>query len=161
MLSKCGDPLFIEYWEEPLLTKPRNKHHKSYTDFPGGYFIEVEQWTYNRGASSLIYYLTFSDGKLRKIQTGNKGFAINAIKSKPNKRCGLLVREGDRKIDVLRRCGQPTFKDAPNRSSHNRYLSLLGANDHWVYNFGPRHFLLHIRFFQGKVQNLEKGNYGF
>lgn len=40
-----------------------------------GYFetIEVEEWTYNLGPSRFMYYLTFENGELARIESGGYG----------------------------------------------------------------------------------------
>lgn len=42
---------------------------------PYGYFetVEVEEWTYNPGPSSFVYYLTFENGVLTRIEAGGYG----------------------------------------------------------------------------------------
>ncbi|MEN6321862.1 MAG: DUF2845 domain-containing protein [Syntrophaceae bacterium] len=40
-----------------------------------GYFetVEIEEWTYNLGSSRFIYYLTFENGELTRIESGGYG----------------------------------------------------------------------------------------
>jgi hypothetical protein len=40
-----------------------------------GYFetIEIEEWTYNLGPSRFMYYLTFENGELARIESGGYG----------------------------------------------------------------------------------------
>lgn len=42
---------------------------------PPGYFetVEIEEWTYNLGPSRFIYYLTFENGFLQRIESGAYG----------------------------------------------------------------------------------------
>jgi hypothetical protein len=42
---------------------------------PFGYFetVELEEWTYNLGPSRFIYYLTFENGFLERIESGTYG----------------------------------------------------------------------------------------
>lgn len=37
-------------------------------------YIEIEEWTYNLGATNFIRYLYFENGKLVQIETGDYGF---------------------------------------------------------------------------------------
>jgi hypothetical protein len=37
-------------------------------------FVNVSRWTYNRGSGQLLRFLTFKDGSLIKIETGDYGF---------------------------------------------------------------------------------------
>jgi hypothetical protein len=36
-------------------------------------YIEVEEWTYNQGANTLVHYLTFRNGRLVEVKTGTFG----------------------------------------------------------------------------------------
>lgn len=40
-----------------------------------GYFetVEIEEWTYNLGPSRFMYYLTFENGDLARIESGGYG----------------------------------------------------------------------------------------
>ena len=42
---------------------------------PFGYYetVDLEEWTYNLGPSSFIYYLTFENGFLQRIESGTYG----------------------------------------------------------------------------------------
>ncbi len=42
-----------------------------YWDYPR--MVEVEEWVYNRGPGSFVYYLTFENGVLRRIESGAYG----------------------------------------------------------------------------------------
>jgi hypothetical protein len=85
-------------------------------------------------------------------------------------RCGSeLVEKGDRKIEVLKKCGEPAsvdewevFRRIP------AFRSGLGAGglekarvEEWTYNFGPQRFLQIYRFENGEVVEMEYGDYGF
>jgi len=75
--DKCGAPDHLEEWEEG-----RNTVISEYYDYekeryilprfiPGP--IRMERWTYNFGSTRLIHYLYFKNGKLHRIETGDKG----------------------------------------------------------------------------------------
>ena len=86
-------------------------------------------------------------------------------------RCGRqLVQVGDRKWDVLEKCGDPEWTDQRiavrgSRLRHpfgaleeNRYEEVV--IDEWIYNFGPRKFKQFLQFENGvltKIQNLDYG----
>ena len=36
-------------------------------------YVEVEEWTYNEGANTLVHYLTFRNGVLIEVKTGTFG----------------------------------------------------------------------------------------
>ena len=75
--DKCGEPDHLEEWEEG-----QNTVISEYYDYekeryilprfiPGP--IRMERWTYNFGSTRLIHYLYFKNGKLHRIETGDKG----------------------------------------------------------------------------------------
>jgi hypothetical protein len=61
-------------------------------------------------------------------------------------RCGnALVLTGDREFEVLRKCGEPDF------------VSIDG----WAYNLGPNLFIHYLRFDNGRLTEIELGEYGW
>lgn len=82
-------------------------------------------------------------------------------------RCsGELVSEGDSKLSVLDKCGEPALIDRwpeeiidfPDTDFEHR---LGRINERWIYNFGPSQFLRIITFKDGEVFNIENGSRGF
>ncbi len=103
---------------------------------------------------SLFMVFTLSVGLL----TGQSAFAF---------RCGgKLVTEGNSKISVLKKCGEPNWKDRwgeeivelPDTDFEHRITRI---NERWIYNRGPTHFLRIITFRDGKVIAIETGSRGF
>jgi len=89
--------------------------------------------------------------------SGNAAYAL---------RCGkYVVNEGDTKIEVLKKCGKPTFVDHINlRVPLRSYNEYFGYYYHdfqivpyidWFYNFGPRKFMRRVRFLNGKVVRID------
>jgi hypothetical protein len=99
-------------------------------------------------------------------------------------RCGTkIISKGDRKYDVLMKCGEPTyastryekrirrdlFKDlfppAEQRESE-KYREPLFVEEfveveEWVYNLGSTHFIRYLTFENGILVELETGDYGY
>lgn len=85
-------------------------------------------------------------------------------------RCGSeLVEKGDRKIEVLKKCGEPASVDEweeirpvpPFRFGlPSSGLEKVGVEE-WTYNFGPQRFLQIYRFENGEVVEMRFGDYGF
>jgi hypothetical protein len=77
VLTVCGEPDAISHWEEGSGTyisqiyDYENDRYKAPQLIKGP--ILVERWTYNFGANRFIRYLRFENGKLIKIETGEKG----------------------------------------------------------------------------------------
>lgn len=90
-------------------------------------------------------------------------------------RCGTdLVAIGDRKFDVLGICGNPVFTeqwtddtvvlniDSKGEKGGVNVTHISTAHvEEWTYNLGPRKFLLFIRFENGRVAKMERGDYGY
>jgi hypothetical protein len=58
--TKCDPPTYIDKRYEPA-----GKH--------GGSEVEVQVWTYDGGPYTFVYYLTFTNGILTKIVSGDYG----------------------------------------------------------------------------------------
>ncbi len=118
IVQKCGEPTLIEKWKvkNTTLTAKRNKIHLAdiITDLEAHQEVTteiMEEWTYNFGANRFIHFLTFSNGKLTRIELGSKGFAGEFPTNFGKARCGQFVETGDRKIDVIMKCGEPDFTE--------------------------------------------------
>jgi hypothetical protein len=84
VLHKCGDPDYVESWEEDRLQKDfglrreYDSNNRRYTwsrePFLVNEKVRIEEWTYNLGPTQFIRYLRFENGILTKISTGDKGF---------------------------------------------------------------------------------------
>ncbi|KJS31479.1 MAG: hypothetical protein VR64_11875 [Desulfatitalea sp. BRH_c12] len=75
--NKCGDPDHIERWEEghrsaiSQLFDYETERYLAPKLIIGP--IRMERWTYNPGSTQFIRYLFFQNGKLIRIETGEKG----------------------------------------------------------------------------------------
>lgn len=75
--DKCGDPVYVEQWEEAA-----DSNVFQYFDYETERYlaprlikgpIRMERWTYDFGSNKFIRYLTFQNGRLIRIETGDKG----------------------------------------------------------------------------------------
>ena len=85
VLEFCGEPDHVDTWQEELVFK-RHYHSHRHTDRQASdrlsepeslwvkKYVTVEQWTYNLGTSRLVRYLTFENGLLVRITTGEHGY---------------------------------------------------------------------------------------
>lgn len=86
---------------------------------------------------------------------------------------GRTVSPGDRKVEVLGRCGEPSwreerlvetaerdFLDTPDRTllDERRVVSTV---EEWVYNFGPSRLLYFLTFQDGRLADIRTGGYGY
>jgi len=89
-------------------------------------------------------------------------------------RCGNnLVDVGDRKIDVLAKCGEPvvtdewyeeeTFRRSPevDRFGEVKRRSVMIHVEEWTYNFGPTRFIYILKFKNGELVEIRTGDHGF
>lgn len=87
-------------------------------------------------------------------------------------RCGAkLVFKGDRKIEVLHKCGDPVSIDArtaykvihvPHKHHDiHREITIPIAIEEWIYNFGPRQFMRWLRFENGVLIKISTLDYGY
>jgi hypothetical protein len=99
-------------------------------------------------------------------------------------RCGTrIVSLGDRKFDVVAKCGEPTYRGVryekrirrdlfrdlfPPRElrESEKYREPLFVEefvevDEWVYNFGSLQFVRYLTFENGILVNIETGDYGY
>jgi hypothetical protein len=86
-------------------------------------------------------------------------------------RCGPeLVSIGDTKVEVLGKCGEPTFKEITSvvtGGSYGRnlpygksYDRVTQAVEEWTYNCGPHNFIKILVFRGGTLRDIETGDYG-
>jgi hypothetical protein len=86
-------------------------------------------------------------------------------------KCGqVLITRGDDKMEVLLKCGEPSFSEMTSLESGRRYGEDLrfGSNsrrttyfvEKWYYNCGPHEFIRILTFRNGRVRNIEAGYYG-
>lgn len=99
-------------------------------------------------------------------------------------RCGTrIISEGDRKFDVLKKCGEPTDQSrrVEKRIKRDFYRDLFPARelresekyreprfveeiieiDEWIYNFGSTQFIRYLTFENGILVRIETGDYGY
>ena len=76
-------------------------------------------------------------------------------------RCGNeLVLEGDRKYDVLRKCGEPDFRER-GAAGYLGGLGPIGVTETWYYNPGSSGLIRVLTFHQGRLRSIATGGRGF
>jgi hypothetical protein len=94
-------------------------------------------------------------------------------------RCGSnIIAPGDRKYDVLKKCGDPDNVEAWEEvrakrelGSHLflpgeeppgfRFPTVLVTVEEWEYNLGPGRFIRYLRFENGRLIKITNGDYGY
>jgi len=81
---KCGEPDYVDSWEEERILRdfhverdydPRTRSYKFNREpFLVKEKVKIDVWTYNLGSTRFTRYLTFENGILTAIETGNKGY---------------------------------------------------------------------------------------
>ena len=93
----------------------------------------------------------------------------------PSIRCsGGLVSEGDARIDLLGKCGPPSFQDAhvderwvASAGRHHGSAALSAGRtvgvvvELWSYDLGPDAFVHVVTLENGRVVELSSGSYGY
>jgi hypothetical protein len=79
---------------------------------------------------------------------------------------GGIISTGDRKADVMAKCGEPDFRDSHQEevtqrldtTAHQRvYITV----EEWTYNLGPSQFMRIVVLQNGTVTEIRTGNYGY
>ena len=124
----------------------------------------MEEWTYNLGPERFMRIFKLQDGKVVDKWLGNYGFA----KERANQpQCSVLsISVGDSAAEVAAKCGEPTLKDqleeiTQEQLDANTSRKVYVTVEHWTYNFGPNQFLRILTIRNGKVMNIEAGDYGY
>jgi hypothetical protein len=79
VIRKCGNPDNVEVREEVRIKRDLGAHLFLPGEEPRGFLfakelVTVEEWEYNLGSGRFIRYLTFENGRLIKITTGDYGY---------------------------------------------------------------------------------------
>jgi len=81
--------------------------------------------------------------------------------------CGSeLVSNGDTKAEVLRKCGEPFWKEQHEvilveGKSSDKESRVSVIIDEWSYNFSESSWVYRLRFSNGKLEDIETRGYGY
>ncbi|HET6411861.1 MAG TPA: DUF2845 domain-containing protein [Anaeromyxobacter sp.] len=162
LLGKCG---------RPALSESRVEER-----FDGGTLgvgqrvtAVVEEWTYDFGPLSFVEVVTLVNGRIVRIERGSYGYQDQAQRPVriPRARCDPgAFHEGDYKIDLLERCGEPAAIDTweepgtvsvPGRAAQTGIVRV----EVWTYDLGPNQFVRFVRLENGRVARITTGSYGY
>jgi hypothetical protein len=173
VLKLCGEPLFVEKWTDETVLYAVGRNRPRDVVISHISTAHIEEWTYNFGARTFLRFLRFVNGKLQKIELGIKGFPGDMPVASNRSRCGSLVSRGDRKIEVIMKCGEPDVVEYFGEDRISTALERLKREgifqrhelevqvEEWTYDLGPPSFLLFMRFENGRVARTESGDYGY
>ena len=85
VIELCGEPDHVETWQEERVFsgrgtffRPEDGHASDRIPEPDPLLVKksvtVEQWTYNLGPNRFVRYMTFENGTLVSITTGEHGY---------------------------------------------------------------------------------------
>jgi len=84
VVHDCGEPDYVDSWEEERIARdfrverkydPRTRSYQSYREpLLVKEKVKIDVWTYNLGSTRFTRYLTFENGILTEITTGEKGY---------------------------------------------------------------------------------------
>ena len=80
ILRKCGNPAYADSHEELRIRRDLGSHFFAPGEEPPGaplfvkVLVTVDEWEYNFGPGKFIRYLTFENGRLVRITTGDYGY---------------------------------------------------------------------------------------
>lgn len=155
VIAKCGNPTFSNIIS--FETKEETFGNKINTvETP------VEQMTYNQGPNTFLKILTFKEGKLIKIEDGEK------VSDDDGSRDRFTASIGDPQAEIYAKYGAPSFKevisiestetlseDQGERAASSQKISEIV--EQWTYNFAPGTFSKILTFKNGKLTKIEDG----
>lgn len=157
--KKCGEP----FWRE---SRGAEEREGVGSGRELRRFIDIDEWIYNFGPRQFLYHLTFENGRLVEIETGDYGFDPDRPDGRDTCREGKLLTTGDTTAEVVVKCGRPDTRDVwvdevLSRTGPLRERKEFVTVEEWTYNFGPHQFIHLLRFRNGRLVRIERGGYGF
>jgi hypothetical protein len=158
VLAKCGQPDSKESHDEELIERAGpGTRQKTFTT--------VEEWTYDFGPSRFSRIVTFRNGRVADIRSGNYGYGRGAAHGQ--RECTeQILSIGDAKSDVVAKCGEPYLKDVHQEALRERLANgdvrtTFVVVEEWTYNLGPNRFTRILTIRNGKLVDLRTGGYGY
>lgn len=156
LLGKCGEPAMVE-------ERQSKQRYDTVT-----ILVTTEVWTYNFGPNRFLQFVTVTDGKVTSVERGGYGYPPEQARDRPKPgraRCDpSALHVGDRKIDLLAKCGEPALKDLKlekRLGGDPAAGSVLVEIETWTFDFGPQRFTQRVILEDGKVVQVERGGYGY
>ena len=123
---------------------------------------QVTRWAYDFGPRRLIHFLTFENGRLRRIERGPYG-TVQAPGSPLKCRC--RVAPGASEYLVVRSCGRPhqVTRRIERQTTNGRDrlpVESAAVVEDWTYDFGSNRLLRFFTFRNGRLVSQRTGSYG-
>lgn len=157
VLLKCGEPASQNTYQQQL-REGIDQNHEVRTTYL------FDDWVYNFGPDQLLQIVTFRNGRVFSIRSGDYGFPSRGTDD--TCRHGQLLKTGETLAEVELKCGPPLVRERRSDvilDSFDTSTSLRReiAIDEWMYNFGADFFILYLRFENGKLAAIDSGGYGY
>jgi hypothetical protein len=136
--------------------------------------VVVEEWSYDFGPNAFTCLVRLENGRIVAMERGTYGRRREppAERLRPARASceENAVREGDGKLDVLSRCGEPAALDAWDEAVGELVTDgtgfAAGAGrttrvERWTYDFGRNRFVRFVRIENGRVVKVSTGSYGY
>jgi hypothetical protein len=164
LLAKCGRPALQEQFSQgDAVFETLDGQPSSTPSFA------AERWTYNFGSSRFLQIVTLEGGKIVAIERGGYGYPPELLRDggTGRARCeSAAIRVGDRKLDLLAKCGRPASREVhERRSAAPPFGAILPPGptldvETWTYDFGPQQFRSIVTLENGAVVRIERGPHG-
>jgi hypothetical protein len=168
LLAKCGRPALEELSAQAATLVETIEGERAGTAGTSG-----ERWTYNFGPAQFLRVVTLDLGRVTAIERGGYGYPPELLRegAAGRARCdSSAIRVGDRKLDLLARCGPPMARDyrrekrapvPPAGAFATSPVALFHVDvETWTYDFGPRQFTALVVLENGTIVGVERGSYG-
>jgi hypothetical protein len=176
LLGKCGSPALEERRvDERWVVSSTRVDHRGEVSVGRRVFIVIDEWTYDLGTHDFIHVVTLENGRITGIVRRSWGYRADppAAVVPPRALCQDLagIREGDGKLEVLSRCGEPAVAEAWDEvqgvfASDARVGVAQGQDvtvriETWTYDLGRNRLVRFVRFENGRVVRITTGSYGY
>jgi uncharacterized protein DUF2845 len=173
LVGKCGWPTLREdeLGERTVVLLERRGPYA----FNRSVTARVERWTYDFGTNRFIQIVVLEGGRIVRIERGGYGYGVAPAAARPPVPRALCAdpafHEGDTAYEVLSRCGEPAFRelrvDVRTQVVGGEHAPVVAVDsttvavEVWAYDFGPRAFVRHLTFEDGRLVRVETGSYGY
>jgi hypothetical protein len=136
--------------------------------------IVIEEWSYDFGPNAFTALVRLENGRIVDVVRGTYGRRQDPPPDRlhpPRASCDEhAIHEGDGKLEVLSRCGEPAVVDAWDEAEGLVVTDAEGLAagstttvriERWTYDFGRDHFLRFVRLENGRVTAVHTGGYGY
>lgn len=174
LLGRCGEPALKEQRVIERLQAVTTGNRRDDRRIQRTITVLVEDWTYDFGPNAFTHVVTLENGRVIAIERRSYGYRREPATSLvvPSRaRCEHLagVGEGDGKLDVLARCGEPAFVDAwdewqevvVTRGDSAVAERVTVTIEIWTYDLGRNRLVRFVRFENGRVVRVTTGGYGY